>query len=323
MISQITICYTITNKLDEQPSFYNLWELDEQANLPDTHSFKIDKIATFNKSTFIKIYGELSKDNIDIKPRTEGVHEYSFVLDCDTLLIGIRYDNEIKRQTGIALVDTTGKLVAHSKNEYYALMNLTSFKNDVYLNYIDRSIPAKERNQNYWNLLFSRYIERSDSKTFNDAYEDLIYAISDVVGIENCFFTTSNYYAFDSNRKSLLTYNPKFRTIDKYELPLDNPILAKITSAENRLEVQFKGVVNNFMVFAASGDWATVLINTKTDEVYIYYSKYISDRFNIIDVSPFSFGSSGYQVFTSERYLYYFVDTVDGSYSLIRVELLN
>ncbi len=316
--------------------FRNLWNIPESAYLPTDIPISYDIIAKFNAAYFDSLEYEMSKS----KPGFFIPLAESFISDRDTLSIGFCYgyatdeyisNTDIKRRLrGLIRTDVNGGNIALSPIGYSMLrdpMNfqgMTSFRissdNGVFEDYPRLRLQGDS--------VFEGVFKRADREPIIEAYQDLYDALNIDGYLHNgrkfqdyeFYITKDRSYCYDSNNMKLYTYHESSKELTYYTLPQNNEVINHIGNGIKSL--YFVASVNGFLVFSDPTQyWCVMIVDTKSDKVYLFYTKYITDKVGVKDVEPIGNGGSGFSIYPTDDNVYVKAITQDGRFYVIRINL--
>ncbi len=322
------------------PSKYwyrNLWNIPESAYLPTDIPISYDLIAKFNAAYFDSLEYEMLKS----KPGFFIPLAESFISDRDTLSIGFPYSYEtneynsntdIKRRlSGLIRTGINGGNIAISPIRYSMLrdpMNfqgMTSFRissdNGVFEDYPRLRLQGDS--------VFEGVFKRADRKPIIEAYQDLYDALNIDGYLHNdrkfqdyeFYITKDRSYCYDSNNMKLYTYHESSKELTYYTLPQNNEVIKRLGSAVEE-DFYFAASVNDYLIFSIpTQNWCVMIVDTRSDKVYLFYTKYITNKVGVKDVKPIGNGGSGFSIYPTDDNVYVKAITQDGSFYVIRVNL--
>ncbi|MCB5266815.1 MAG: hypothetical protein LHW46_01750 [Candidatus Cloacimonetes bacterium] len=317
-------------------SFRDLWNIPESKYLPTDTPISYDLIAEFNKAYFDSLENKMSQN----KPGFFIPLGKSFISDRDTLSIGFPYSYEtneyisntdIKRRlSGLIRTDINGGNIALSPIGYSMLRDPANFKgmtsfrvssdNGVFQDYPELRLQGDS--------VFEGVFKVADREPIIEAYQELYNALATNANLHrevnfnvyDFYITKDKSYCYDTSNRKLYSYHVSSNMLSVYTLPVSNEVINRIGSDIE--DLHFVASVNDFLVFSdATQYWCVMLVDTKSDKVYLFYTKYITDMVGVKDVEPIGNGGSGFSIYPTDYSVYVKAKTLDGSFYVIRVNL--
>jgi hypothetical protein len=321
--------------------YRSLWNISESIYLPIDIPISFDLLAKFSAAYFDSLDNQMSQDKLGFFiPLSE-----TFISDRDTFIIGFHYSYEsneyihfkgIKTDLkamlgGVIASDDFGKIRLVSPVEYRGLRQPSNFKGmtAMRLDSETNTISNYSKLPLTRNSVFDGVNKIADQEPIINAYQELYTALYTDGYLQgdldfrffDFYFTKTSSYCYDRINKRIYTYHESSKELTYYTLPKNNEVIKRLGIAVEE-ELYFSASVNDYLVFSTPvQDWCIMIVDTKSDKVYLFYTEYITNKVGVIDVKPIGNGGSGFSIYPTDDNVYVKAITQDGSFYVIRVNL--
>lgn len=317
-------------------SFRDLWNIPESKYLPTDTPISYDLIAEFNKAYFDSLENKMSQS----KPGFFIPLGDSFISDRDTLSIGFPYSYEtneyisntdIKRRlSGLIITDINGDNIAISPIGYSMLRDPANFKGMTSFRVSSDSgfFQDNPELRLQGDSVFEGVFKVADREPILEAYQALYKSMESNAYLQSktayqnydFYITKDKSHCYDKKNRKLYTYHVCSDMLSVYALPERNEVINHIGNDIESLH--FIAIVNGFLIFSDPTQyWCVMIVDTKSDKVYLFYTEYITNMVGVKDVEPIGNGGSGFSIYPTDDNVYVKAITQDGSFFVIRVNL--